>query len=483
MRATHVGLLLAALLATPVLAGCVSPAADVASLSAPDALPTDRPSVVIAVIDTGINFYHEQYRLRGAAQDAEEMATAAALVPDVPNIPLPERIEIPLSLAVEDWEAAEKADHEALMQMEPRTLYTFPGTKVIGAISFQEPGSDWPIILDRPGGHGTMTTSRAVGNDIAIGGDEADIWLVMVQGFTPEALEWVAAQEWIDIASISAGLSFMPIAPGVANAGEAAGLSDAVGTYNLLSHKKPFFASTGNGVGNAGALGFPSWLRGASGTPDVLSVGANNNGEMSQWHNQDPYISADGCDNPSADSDDTKSVSNYGGGTSSATPYSAGGGAKLLLEARRILNDTQVGPRLDDTLAEEGWSSGRAADATVVLARGEAGLVPDGPLADGVFTLTEFKQTIYLTALATPTVDESDGDACPTYGAGGFPGGENLPSAARFPIHGYGEVNEASIAAAIAVIRGEAPMPERPDDDMQYAMAYQRKMMVVGDAE
>jgi len=117
-----------------------------------------------------------------------------------------------------------------------------------------------------------------------------------------------------------------------------------------------------------------------------------------------------------------------------------------------------------------------------VLAKGEAGLVPSGPLADGFFTLTEFKQTMYLTALATPTDDESDGDACLGL-AGGFPGGENLPPAARFPIHGYGEINHASIDAAIAVLKGEAPMPERPDDDQAYLLAYQRKMVTVGDAE
>lgn len=486
------------------LAGCVSPGGLIEPASLESPLTPERPSVVIAVIDTGINFYHQEYRLPGApvatAEGATPVAGDPALAPVGLRVPgMPEVVDIPLSLGL-DWEKAVEADRERLVEtLEPETLYTFPGTRILGAISFRESGGemcsggallgleegkcvDWPLILDFPGGHGTMTSSRAIGNTVSIGGAEADIYLVMVQGFTPEALRWVADQDWIDIASISAGLSFLPIAPGVANAGEAAGLSDAVGAYNYLSHKKPFFASTGNGVGNAGVLGFPSWLRGASGVPDVLSVGANNNDEMSQWHNQDPYISADGCNNPSADSDDTESVSNYGGGTSSATPFSAGGGAKLLLEARRVLNDTTLGPRMDDTLAEEGWTSHRAEDATVVLAKGAPGIVAEGPLADGVLTLSEFKQAIYLTALPAPTDDASDGDKC-LASAGGFPGGENLPPAARFPIHGYGEVNHASIEAAIAVIRGDAPMPERADDDEQYAMAHHRKMAAVGDEE
>ncbi|HVM46309.1 MAG TPA: S8/S53 family peptidase [Candidatus Thermoplasmatota archaeon] len=461
-----------------LLAGCVSPAAQLQPLAGPP-LVAERPSVVIAVIDTGINFYHAEYRL------ANEASPLAAASPEaLARLGVPELSAVPLSLDAKDWKAAVKQDKETLMKMEPKTLYTFPGTRILGAISFYERDGDWPIILDRPGyyTHGTMTSSRAVGNTVSIGGAEPDIYLVMVQGFTPEAVRWVADQDWIDIASISAGLSFFPVAPGVATVGEAAGLSDAIGAYNYLAHRKPFFASTGNGVGNAGLLGFPSWLRGASGAPNVISVGANNNGQMSHWHNQDPYISADGCANPAARADKTEEVSNNGGGTSSATPFSAGGGAKLLLEARRILQDLHVGPRVDDTLAEEGWTSQRAADATVVLARGEPGLVPDGPLADGVFTLSEFKRTLYMTALAVPTDDESDGNACMPF-AGGFPGGEALPPEARFPIHGYGEVNAESIKAAIAVIQGEAPMPERPADDAQYEQAHHRKMVFVGDEE
>lgn len=466
-------------LASILVAGCVSPAADIETAAAPPFV-AERPSVVIAVIDTGINFYHSEYRLANATSPLS-VATDETLA----KLGVPARLDVPLSLDVSDWDAAVEKDMDRLMEMEPRTLYTFPGTRILGAISFQERADDWPVILDHPERytHGTMTTSRAIGNTVSIGGAEPDIYLVMVQGFTTEALRWVADQEWIDIASISAGLSPFGTVPGVPLAVEKAGLSDAIQAYNELSHRKPFFASTGNGVMNAGILGFPSWARGSSGVPDVLSVGANANDQMSQWPNQDPYISADGCANPAADPDDTESVSNNGGGTSSATPFSAGGGAKLLLEARRILQDTHIGPRVDESLTEEGWSSQRPADATIVLAKGEAGLVAEGPLADGVFTLTEFKQTMYLTALPVPTDDESDGEPCVIIGAGGFPGGELLPTSARFPIHGYGEINRASIEAAVAVIKGEAPMPERPEDDAQYAAARERKMTFVGDEE
>lgn len=477
-----------------LFAGCVSPSALQTASDRP-ALPEGRSAVVLAVIDTGINLYHAEYALASngttlAAPPEESVLEALGV---------PERLPVALSTGLE-WKDAVAKDKDALMQMKPETLYTFPGTRVLAAISFQETGGeyctgglvsaaqgqqkceDWPLILDMPGGHGTMTTSRAIGNTVSIGGAEPDIYLVMVQGLTPAALRWVADQDWIDMASLSAGLSPVPLVPGVPNALDGKMGESAIAAYNYLSHKKPFFASTGNGLANAGLLGFPAELRGASGVPDVLSVGADNNDQMSHWHNQDPYVSADGCDNPSADSDDTESVSDYGGGTSSATPFTAGGGAKLLLEARRILGDTRVGPRVDESLKEDGWSSGRAADATVVLAQGEPGLVPDGPLADGALTLTEFKHLIYATSLPVPKNDESDGKKCVGL-AGGFPGGEALPPALRFPIHGYGEVNKDSIAAAIAVLHGESPMPERPEDDAQYRAAYQRKMTIVGDKE
>lgn len=468
-------------LASLLLAGCVNPAAQIEQASTPPIVP-ERPSVVLAVIDTGMNFYHSEYRLGNLSSPL-----AVASDDTLAKLGVPQILDVSLSLDVTEWDAAVEKDMDALMAMEPRTLYTFPGTRILGAISFEERADDWPVILDHPERytHGTMTTSRAIGNTVSIGGAEPDIYLVIVQGFNLESLRWVADQEWIDMASISAGISPYGIVPGVPLVLDKTELmgEGAIPTYNYLSHRKPFFASTGNGIGNAGTVGYPSWSRGSSGVPDVLSVGANNNDEMSHWHNQDGYISADGCANPAADPASTEDVTNSGGGTSSATPFSAGGGAKLLLEARRILNDDHIGARVGDPApTADGWSSGRAEDDAIILAQGEAGLVADGPLADGIFTLTELKQTMYLTALAVPTDDESDGDKCNPL-AGGFPGGENLPAAARFPIHGYGEINHASIEAAIAVLKGDAPMPARPDDDAAYAMARERKMMTVGDAE
>jgi hypothetical protein len=458
---------IAAGLVLALLAGCTEAPAPAAE-PAPAAPPEARPSVVIAVIDTGMNLYHGEYlRPAGAVEPAG----------------IPARAPVQLTLGAESFDDAREADEAALMAMERETLYTFPGTKVLAGISFQDRADDWPLILDRPGvyTHGTMTTSRAVGNTVAIGGAEADIWLVIVQGFSADSVRWAAQQPWIDLISISAGISPYSIVPGAPNALD----SEGIPAYNAASHAKPFFASTGNGLGNAGVAGFPAATRGSSGVPDAVSVGANDNDRMSQWHNQGPYISADGCANPAAQPDSLDAIDNTGGGTSSATPFSAGGGALLLLQARQLLRDTAVGPRAGPAGSAAGadaWSSGRVEDATVVLAQGAAGLVAKGPLADGVFTLLEFKDVLYHTALVTATEDPSDGDACEQVGTSPTPA-DAVPEDQRFAVQGYGEVNHASIAAAVAVLLGQADLPERPADDESYAQQRGIKMQVVGDSE
>jgi hypothetical protein len=483
---------LVALLAVMVgFAGCIGTVDDAQTASVeevedeePD-VPHKGSNVVIAVIDTGINLYHEEYRAedrwpaRGNASGNVSQASNPAGPPvDVAADPAP----VDLDLERSDWASAVEADRARLDELETETLYTFPGTKVLGGISFSEPFGDWPVLLDRPGGHGTMTSSRAVGNQVSIPGEDPGVWLVMVQGFTPDAVDWAAEQGWIDMVSISSGLSIGGVVPGAANVAA----QDAIRSFEEASHAKPLFASSGNGAGNVGVAGFPSWLRGASGVPDAFSVGATDNGNLAQWDNQDSYIAADGCSNPAARADAIAEIANHGGGTSSATPFSAGGAAKVLLEARRTLNDTGIGPRYDENRSrpEGAWASGHAGDAQVVLAEGEAEGIEAGPLADGTFTMRELKDVVYHTALETPTEDESDGEECGAtrngnpFGAGYVPA-ESVPEDARFPFQGYGEVNDDSIATAIDVLHGEAELPERPTDDWHYERAHSHKQTFV----
>ncbi len=444
-------LLVVHLLIVAGLAGCLtddaSPDSDDSRLEPP---ASDKKHVVVAVIDTGVNPYHaefaEQYDERDPADYIEGY---------------PEDVEV---LRLSEWDddgATNRAgaDAEEWDDTRPGVLYRYEGTKIIGHISFSGalPGS----------GHGTMTASRATGNTISAGGP--DVRLVMVQGFTIEAIDWVAGQDWIDMVSISSGISIGGVAPGAANAENQAGIE----AFQRAAHVKPFFASSGNGVGNAGVLGFPTWLRGPSGAPDVISVGANENGDMAVWHNWQPYIVGDGCNNPSAQDNTAEEVDDTGGGTSSATPYSAGTGAALLLEARRLLDDDHVGVRWSEDAVPSwsDWDSLSEADAHIVLAEGDGSAIEEGPLADGVSTAQEFKDVLYHTALADGTEDDSDGaQACTTTAAGVTDDGD-VPMEARVVFQGYGEVNVLSLDAAREVLQG-ASLPERPDEDAAYQDAH-----------
>ncbi len=454
-------LMVAAFLTAGVLAGCLDAddggetmqSDEETEVVAPERDPTSplfKPHVVVAVVDTGNNPYHSEYVEQ---YDRNDPATYITGYPD----------DV-VALELSDWQEAadgpsnrDTNDTDLWEQTEPGTLYRFVGTKIVGHISFSGalPGS----------GHGTMTSSRATGNTVSVGGPA--IRLVHVQGFSEEGVRWAADQPWIDMISISSGLSAGGLVPGAANVLTQSGME----TFQYAAHKKPFFASSGNGVGNVGMLGFPSWTRGPSGVPDVISVGANENGKMNVWHNFHPYIVGDGCGNPSAQDNSGDEVDNTGGGTSSATPFSAGTGAAMLLEARRLLGDTHVGARWSDEPIESfsDWDSRSPADAHIIMAKGDAALanITSGPLADGVFTAEEFKDVLYHTAISAGTDDESDGNDCQIIAQGTVPG-EQVPQPVRAQYNGYGEVNAKSMDLAFPVLAGEAENPARPMDDMWY---------------
>jgi hypothetical protein len=459
--------ILALLTASLFIAGCVQDAPQTnEGTPEPPALnpardptsPFFKPHVVVAVIDTGNNPYHIEYA------ENYDPADPAEYIPDYPT-----DVQV---LKLSPWTAGssnrEKADEGVWANTTNGVLYRYEGTKIVGHISFAGglPGS----------GHGTMTASRATGNTISVGGNATR--LVVVQGFTAESITWAADQPWIDIISISSGVSGGIIAPGLANVMS----PDMMKVFQAAALKKPFFASSGNGIANAGLLGFPTWMRGPSGVPDVISVGANENGKMAIWHNFQPYIVGDGCANPSVQDNHADSIRNTGGGTSSATPFSAGTGAAMLLEARRLLGDTHVGVRYSQTPIQSfsAWDSFSPTDDKIIMAQGNASLhgITTGPLADGVFTAKEFKDVLYHTAISGGTVDASDGDECELTARGTVEGGM-VPGPVRAQYEGYGEVNAKSMVLAFEVLAGTKPNPVRAVDDLFYSQFHTARRSVM----
>lgn len=448
---------------TLAFAGCVSdpesaekgaraPISRAASGARDPASPEFKAHVVVAVIDTGVNPYHAEF---AEQYDFDDPAT---YIPGYPTDVVPLQLS-PFKTPVGGAGGAnrDQADATVWGATAARGLYRVEGTKIVGLISF---GGALP-----GAGHGTMTSSRATGNTISVGGPT--VRLVHVVGFTAEGIRWAAEQPWIDLLSISSGVTAGGVAPVAGNA-----LSpNEMKAFQEAAHKKPFFASSGNGLGNVGLLGFPAWTRGPSGVPDVVSVGANDNGKMSVWHNQHSYIVGDGCSNPSATDNTADRIANTGGGTSSATPFSAGSGAALLLEARRLLGDAHVGVRYSEQpiASFNAWKSGYDGDAKVILAQGDPALhdIKEGPLADGFFTMQEFKDVLYHTAIAGGSEEKSDGAAC-TGPGGAFVPTQGVPRDVLAQFEGYGEVNGKSIEGAIDVLKGAKKDPARPGDDTWY---------------
>lgn len=177
----------------------------------PEALadPGQRPTVV-AVIDGGINPYHELFA-RGNLADAAALATTFGaevldLEPDG------------------DFTTRSAADRSEWESMENGVVYAFNGTRAL-VISFAE--SENPTALD-VAGHGTQVAGLIAREDpevllvavridtrvCAFGPDPACVYSKSIA----KGIAWAAEQAWIDIIVISLGAPGNPPSPGDAQA-------------------------------------------------------------------------------------------------------------------------------------------------------------------------------------------------------------------------------------------------------------------------
>lgn len=428
--------------------------------------PPPTPKAVVGFHDTGINPYHQVFRDDGywASQHPSTYiegypAGATAL---------------PITLDEPDWAAAVRKDCQLWKSVVPGKLYWFPGTRIIGAISFSSAMDAACASLPTSGaeildynGHGTMVASR--GTSSTYGACLAtDCRVVAVQSPmsvpllnpassippTIAGIKFLADNSsWIDAQSNSWG----PIVPGWEPTGQAGLLTSNPALTREIeraNQRHASFWASGNGVAfRGGVLGHPTVLAAHFGISGYI-VGGHDSGYMNTWPGFSPHLVADSCSAWAAvRNSTTQSGDTVAGGTSGATPFVAGGAGKLLLEARRILGDL-------DTGFENG-----------VVASGPAGLVPSGPLADGVFTSAEMRTVLLKTATARPAAQSEDG---PTCGAGPY-----MPTPlkwtdvpAQYPEFiqiGYGAVDRAAQALAVNVLTGGAPLPNRSTTDSYFA--------------
>lgn len=457
MRLSNKAVAVALALAAPTIvsgAGGTSPAV---------AVPQTASHAVVAVVDTGINPYHATFR----DDSPRAYKHPSTYLPGYPK----DAVALPISLHEKDyWTAVKKDCKKIWSKITVGRLYWFPGTKIAGAITFEEPPlglEPSPMNCDNPQsyvggaildyvGHGTMTASRAGSNEY---GACRECRLVAVQGFVTRSVEWAGENaSWIDAQSNSWG-PFMPV-------WEPTGLVPLVSSNPAMiraiedsARKHLSFWATGNGaLTRGGVIGHPTVIDPRM-TPSIVMVGGHDSGYVNTWPAFPPHVVSDSCSSWAAYHQNLdKSDEHVGGGTSGATPYAAGGAASYLLEARRILGDTSTGVHDD------------------VVALGRAGVVPDGPLADGTLTLTEWKELTFKTATPRPKAQKEDGPPCDAVsGTGAYMPTpvkwEQVPPGYPEYLHiGYGAVDDPAGALAFRVLRGIDPMPDRSATDAYFAV-------------
>jgi PKD repeat protein len=298
-------------------------------------LASARPHVVVALVDTGVNPYHEIFR-------DPAWTPPSAWLEDYPLNATP----LPLTLGT-DYAASLDKDEALWSAVEVGKLYYVPGTRLVGLISlgassFANAAANTHPILDDDG-HGSCTSSR-----VAIAAPDVDI--VMVETGPDElddAIRWAGAQPWIAIVSVSIGPTFNLPAQWPGSAGDANPSKAAWDSGKLV------FAAAGNEptLSGTGYISGPSW---------VVSVGGALPEDAA-----DPATASKGMDivsdyRPACAVRDSADAMEPKSGTSFSAPTAAGAVGEALFEVR----------------VSQGWTRGIAQGS--LLAREGPGLVAGG---------------------------------------------------------------------------------------------------------
>jgi PKD repeat protein len=342
--------------------------------------------VVIAMIDTGGNPYHVDFR--APTHLAHPSTFLTGFPANAKAVPLCFVDAAGGAYTYNDdcassWTSNVAADRPVTNSVAVGDLVWYPGTKLMGK-SFAHDDTATPVGIDQGGGsataHGSWVSSVAVGNKF---GNCPDCMLVVLEADTVEgiaaAYAWAAEQPWIDVITSS-------ITVGVIGAGVNPALfpDKHTGAVSASEHGKIFLTSSGNGAANFGLVPTSTFLY-DGGSPALIPVGASvDDGTASHWSDFPAEIMGVGNDRGAAD---TASMSGETavGGTSFSSPGAAGVLARSLLAARRACNDFAEGAS--------------AAGSALTLLRNNGCTVTEGPFADGTLTRDELHEAFVKNAI------------------------------------------------------------------------------------
>lgn len=384
--------------------------------------------VVVAVIDTGVNPYHEAFR--------EAPPTAATPI-DALTGDLPRRADLSLDL---DQEPALLADDAFWRGVEPHVLYRFEGTRLFGISMIDDRHFEsYPLnpayrdsytILDDHG-HGTATAATVLSQAPNATIVMVEIHSTMAWEGIARAIDWVTAQPWIDVVSVSMGNNLGIAGPHSSDGDPGRLLPEAC--LAAVRSGKVYVGSAGNDptVQYADNADGPPWVIAVSG----VDAQAKSRGVMmASTHDfvANYTVLAPRHDNASA--------YNWIQGTSFAAPQTAGAFAKAIHDIRAAVD--HVG-----------------------------GLTVDGLLVDrGTMQLDnhDFREAFNRSAVYWDTTQYH-----PTDPTGNGPGhvvyGSGIPILPRPYLQmGWGYVDTAVAERVVGHLLGTTSVPEKPPDAIAY---------------
>lgn len=393
---------------------------------------------VVGVADTGINPYHLEFSAQ-TYPDPDVLALTDNFTRHpseyIPGYPA-DAPSLDITLGQGYFPPQDASIWGGNTTVEPGRMYWIPGTKIVGAVDAggstgTTSGDDRHPILD-DNGHGTGSASVSAGNRY---GYCPTCLLVVVEALDESV---VADLPWVDISSNSFGyVGGLPI--GLVSGGNEA-------TRAAAERGQTTLFAAGNGVGNAFDVPVSTYGSDQTGPDWNITVGAirRDNQRAIVGDGIPVHLSSWGDGNlPSACRTGTVGQCAFGG-TSAATPYTAGVFGTVLTRVREAVGDGRAGQKPGQVVAQ-----GVPVEESVYL-------------VDGELTRAELREAVLKTAYPLNTENETSPFPVPLTAP--YLGDSNVL------FEGYGAATPASADRATDVLLGRALMPERPSEDEFFAL-------------